>query len=509
MIARADVIVRGNVDNVIALNPDDSYMRFHQVTVTTRNRIAGECADRVRFVTTHEEPYVNLEKADHEGLFFLIQSQLDFNRRINDYFYSRCPWRCKNVVNLDDENVSVTSLNATGLSQVRGSHAILAKVEQYLRTLQRDRQLRGYGLREPDKRAFTGYDSFLSVPIDQNLHSVAKRWSTGGGLKARIAKETGNSFVRLIEFEAAATKYAAEHQAPTDWHHANTLSIDSLEWMASDSDVIVRGTIEDLVLVQLGDRENTDDYEQTLDRHLVKFRVTEPMKGECEKMVSFVIENGGRLSQWKERKTPLLVFLKDRMLPIWDSSGRPLATRVRVPLRYAGRGTDTKAVIAFEEGHPKVFSTRLAWTDDPHEMLAIVRTYLAQVPGARASRSRNSRSVSFEPPEIYLKGTAWEGDQYVRMKFPIDTYLEKQARRWIISERKEDRWLGAYSLVYFKSDKNAEALERLLVDPGKWPKPILVSIYSHLEVTYLVRWEAWTILHAWGYDIPKPRFNDI
>jgi hypothetical protein len=59
-------------------------------------------------------------------------------------------------------------------------------------------------------------------------------------------------------------------------------------------------------------------------------------------------------------------------------------------------------------------------------------------------------------------------------------------------------------LVYFKSDENAAALKGLLDDPGKWPKPVVVSMYTHQKVAYLVRWEAWAVLHAWGYDVQHP-----
>ena len=512
MIARADVIIRGPVESVVALNPGDSYTRFHQVTVRTGTRIAGQAGDKVCFVITNKEPYAKLKHEGHEGLFFLVQSQFDFNRQTHDYFYSRCPMICKNMIDLGADTAYVVSFDATGLRRVEGPQAILAKVRQDLDTRQRGKRSQSYLLREPDRRAFTGYDSMLTVPLDHYpLSTVAEKWSAEGGVKSRIGKDIESMFSELIGFEAAKAKFAAEQQVPTDWHRASSLSIDSLEWMTSDSDVIVRGTIEDLVLVKLGERDYKDNYDATLDRHFVKLHVSELIKGEVDKTISFVIENGGKLSQWQRKKIPLVVFLKDRGLQVQSGPMRLVAAanNNKIPvLRYAGRGTDTKAVIAFDEGHPKMFSARLAWIDDPNEMLAIVRSYLKQVPSAQKSRSRSSVSVSFEPPEAFLKGTEWEGDRYVRIRFPIDAYLEKQARRWITSDRKEDRWLGAYSLVYFKSDENAEALQRLLDDPGKWRRPKMVSMYTHLEVTYLVRWEAWTILHAWGYDVSKPPFND-
>ncbi len=140
MIARADAIVRGPVESVVALNPSDSYMRFHQVTVKTRNRITGRAGDKVCFVTTDQEPYIDLKHEGHDGLFFLVQSPFDFNRQTHDYFYSRCPMICKNVINLGAETASIISFDVKGLSQVEGSKVIVAKVKQYLGTLQRDKR---------------------------------------------------------------------------------------------------------------------------------------------------------------------------------------------------------------------------------------------------------------------------------------------------------------------------------------------------------------------------------
>jgi hypothetical protein len=504
MIARAEAIVRGNVDGVVALNPGDGFARFHQVTVTTRQGLAGEAGGRLCFVTADDGPYVELKEAGREALFFLVPSPRDFDRRTHERYYSRCPWRCENMIDLDAESVSVTSFDREGLSRIEGSRAILAKVEHYVRTRQRDGRARVYELREPNKWAYTRYDHFVRVPVGQDLYAVARRWSARGGLRGRIGREIDGLFTEPIGLEAAKAKYAAEDQVPTDRRHARTPSIDSLEWMAADSDVIVRGTIEDLVLVQLGDPDDIEDYDRTLDRHVVKLRVSERIKGETGDTIGFVLDNGGELSRWKERKVPLLVFLEDRRVPVRNAAGRPVVAGTRVPLRYAGRGWGAQSVVVLDEGRAEAFSAKLAWTDDPEEMLAIVRGYLERAGRAEAPRPQDRHAVSFQPPETYLKGSAWEGDRHVRMQFPIDAYLEEQARRWITSDRKEDRRLGAYALVYFKSDENAAALKGLLDDPGKWPKPVVVSMYTHQKVAYLVRWEAWAVLHAWGYDVQHP-----
>ncbi|MDP7020554.1 MAG: hypothetical protein QGG36_32440 [Pirellulaceae bacterium] len=511
MVARAEAIVRGPVESVVAINPGDSFTRFFQVTIRSPLRIAGRIEKQVCFVVTDRKPYAELKSKNHEGLFFLARSQFDFQRKSQDHYYSRCPVICKNTIDLDAEPTSVTSFDSTGLRQLVGRQAILAEVERYLRKIQQGERVSRFMLREPDRRAFTGYDSRVAVPLDYDLlNSVAKRWSAAGGAKSRIGGDIRDVFSELIDFEAAKAMLAHREQVPTEWRRASTLSIDSLEWMTADCDVIVRGTIEDLVLVKLGDPDSKKDYESTIDQHLVKLRVSEKIKGQVDSTISFTVGNGGKLSDWKRRKVPLVVFLRDRSLRVRSDPTRLVAAPRNhgAPiLRYAARGTDTKAIIAFDKGHPEIFCARLAWITDPHEMLKVVRSYLKQTPSARESRSRSKVSLSFAPPKSFLRGTSWEGDRYSRMKFPIDSYLEQRARLWLKADRKEDRWLGARALVHFKSDENAAALKRLLADPGQWEKPVTVSHFTHQKVLFLVRWEAWVVLNAWGYDVPKPRFS--
>ena len=510
MTARADVIVRGRIESAVPMSK--SYTGFYLVTLKTESRIAGQVGERVCFVISYRKRYLELEKQGHSGLFFLVHSQFDFTRYTRFYLHSRCPFMCKNMIDLDDNSVSAASFDATGLQEVIGAPAILARVKQYLATLKDRQRTKSFNLHEPNQKAYTGYDAILTVPLDRHLYAVAKTWSTAGGIKARVGKDIKSKFAEILPFHVAKAKYAGKPQLPTDWHHANTLSIDSLEWMASDSDVIVRGTIDDLVMVQKGDYKSRKSYEVTLDVHLVKLRVDETIKGEVADTISLTIYDGGRLSKWKKKKTPLVLFLKDWAMQVEPKRLVNVAHDYRVPpvVRYAGRGTDTKAIIALDTDHPKVFSASNGWLDDPRKMLAIVRSYLAQEPSGRQSRSlEHSRLVSFKPPaDFFLRDTPWENNRYVRMKFPIDAYLEKQARRWLTSDRKEQRWLGAYCLVYFKSDENTQVLRKLLNDPGKWPKPVKDEIYTRQEVTYLVRREAWTVLNAWGCDDPKPRFSD-
>ena len=100
---------------------------------------------------------------------------------------------------------------------------------------------------------------------------------------------------------------------------------------------------------------------------------------------------------------------------------------------------------------------------------------------------------------------------YCSFNLWVDENLEKHARQWIKSKDKVHRLLGAYALIYFKSEENAQVLKSLLNDPGKWGKPLPVPVggyHDRFESGYIVRAEAWHILHAWGYDVQRPVLDD-
>ena len=512
MTAGADVIVRGRVKSVMSIGKPE--MGYCQVTVHTLETLAGHAQERICFVSSRESPYQELKEVGHPALFFLVSSRSDFTRHARFYLYTRCPWICGHVIDLDRPSPSIPSFDEMGLRELQDSATILANVRQFLATHQSRERIKSFTIREPNQKAFTGYDARVTVPLDQHVYQIAKIWSAAGGIKARVGREIQNKSSPLVPFDAAKIQHANKPQLPTDWHHANSLNIDSLEWMTSDSDAIVLGTINDLVMVQKGDYESQENYDATLDIHLLRFQVDETLKGAVNEEIAVEISNGGRLGQWRSTKTPLVLFLKDRSMLIKEAPRRLGVTydyRDPPTVRYSGRGPDTKAVIALDDGeeHPRVFSARDGWLTEPSKMLGTVRSYLEREHSAHFARSpEHSRMVSLKPPASFLRETPWENDPHVRIRFPIDGYLEHQAQRWLKSDQKERRWMGAYCLVYFKSDENAEALRAVLHDPGRWPQPVNDVIYTKEKVTYLVRREAWTILDAWGYDDAKPSFSD-
>ena len=116
----------------------------------------------------------------------------------------------------------------------------------------------------------------------------------------------------------------------------------------------------------------------------------------------------------------------------------------------------------------------------------------------------------FHPPASLAVDTSIDGNRYSKIYLPVDSQLETNARRWTTSENKDLRWLAARAMVYFKSDTNAAILKPLLDDTASWERR---EMFAMLEGTPLqeprmvVRWEAWHVIHGWGYDVPKPKFK--
>jgi hypothetical protein len=518
IVASSDSIVRGTIDSISPLNPGDKYCGYYEVSVTVRETLLGSSSDHIRFVASCGEvdPIKKLKASGDEGLLFLVSSRRDFDRQTNDYFFTRHQVVLWTVFDLSVQSPEVVSLGKSGIKQIRDGNSILNEVRSCLSRRHVGEQIRHLdvevGGRAPEIILHDGnnYTVDLRVPADRFLWTILQQWSRREGMKDRNGREITSAFVQILDYEQIKAKYAAAQQVATPTRPINSLRIDSVEWMTADSDLIIRGTIEDVLLLQLADAKSHDDYNSTLDIHIVKLRVAETLKGEASGVVTFLVENGGELLKWKQQKTPLLAFLKDNMIP-----GIIPAMRLRSEtpsrfdfVRYSGRGPANEAIVAFEKPQPVIFSMELKWLTDPEEMLRTVRNYLREAETIPAAHARSVPSFSILPRESFTAGTFWRKNPYARIYFPIDVYLERQAQRWTLSSEKEHRWLGAAAMPYFKTDGNATLLKGLLNDPGKWSTPVPVSIITDQKVEYLVRWQAWTILDAWGYHAAKPVLNN-
>jgi hypothetical protein len=258
--------------------------------------------------------------------------------------------------------------------------------------------------------------------------------------------------------------------------------VDSIEWMAADCALIARGTI---VAVK------TEQATEGGVWHTVGFRVDEMLKGDKRSTLQFLVWANTierDVSRWKEHGRPLLVFL--------DRSSN-LAAIFRVPkfARFSFAPRTGHAKGSFLELHPD--AERRAYTLDIKE-LAQPDEILKAVRGAIAAPTPPGKLAS---SWISFPG---HGD-LLRVTVPVDSRLEARAREWTQSADKDIRREGATALGFFRSDANVAILNGLLEDPGAWDHAMEEGgrIVRRVRV-YSVREQAYSVLKAWGYDVPEP-----
>ncbi|MDA7978123.1 MAG: hypothetical protein MPJ50_05060 [Pirellulales bacterium] len=516
MLAQADIIVLGEVQGIEAI----ARRGFWQVELKVHETLQGECPEVVTYICNDEG---QLPERTGESLFMLKRSPGRYFQGGNRHRYlTRHPWSCHRVISFE-KNETLLSFDERGLVDVAGRAAVLDVARHYVKHRQQDPPAQVVEVLEQTAAAVPGWGPSVAIPLDARLWSTAEIWELQGGKAAAAAASVKENVTKIIGYEAAKEQYALPQQVPTQRRWANILSLDSLETMAADCDLIVRGEIDDLTLVQLG-RETKDNWEEALDMHFVRLRVEESLKGTAGETISFYVENGGPLSAWQEQGTQIVVFLRDRFF-LKTVDGTHLGTKPPFGslnvLRYSARAPGVHGLIALGESHPKMYSSSLEWLEDPIEMTGVVRQYLNEVPAAgqsgvlatgrfRDSLVRKVPGLDFSP-KAFLADTRWEdvpNHRHLRVNFPIDSNLEKRAKQWVTSPDKTHRWLGAYALLYFKSQENVEILKSLLDGEGQWDQPVKVEGLGFDPKRYLVRAEAWLTLTAWGYHVEQPEFND-
>jgi hypothetical protein len=235
------------------------------------------------------------------------------------------------------------------------------------------------------------------------------------------------------------------------------MTVESLEWMAADSTVVVRGTIA-------GTSPATGPHGEAWS--LVSLKVAETLKGKHEpalSVLSYYRAGDQQFVRWGQPGQDMLVFLVDcRRL------GQDHAAAPKLALRPA-----SSPCIELKTGiKSQVFTLDGECPNDPQIVLARARAAIAAVPqGARLCQ----HSVgSFGP-----QGSAWYG-RILSVIVPIDRRLEAQAREWLKADASPvqtapDRWRpqfprreGARALGYFKSAENIALLKDLLQDAAHY-----------------------------------------
>ncbi len=310
----------------------------------------------------------------------------------------------------------------------------------------------------------------------------------------------------------------------------------SLEWLAADADVIVRGTISDIsreVGPKLpGRRQRT--------WVVVTLTVEETLKGEAVKSHTFALDPqffGRRNEHWLEEGQEQLWFL------VWNKSFNfeidnieqdvsrryPLSPHGSLSLiRLGGDAVEN----SFNRLPPPILTMQLTTLAKPEEIVKAVRATIAD---DREPEKVKNHSLMLPRELAQRSGRSGDVNHLVA---PVDHRLEALAKRLIAApqeffpedelagqwNREDQRQLrdayhesfqnrlrgeGVKALAHFKSDENVALLKPLLDDPAWHLRSIeRANQPARDEREYYIRKAAYETLQAWDVDVAKPVLID-
>lgn len=276
-------------------------------------------------------------------------------------------------------------------------------------------------------------------------------------------------------------------------------TLDSLEWMAADSDVIVRGT----VVAYARDKEVDEQTGVTHVMDTIVIRVNETLKGEHMPFVTFTIRNSRNredVPRWERTHGELLLFLIDSARAKWfflSDDQKEQIKQYPLTVRYVHTG-DRGYLMMLDLAHadhthrtPDVHTLDLKVLNQPEELIQATHEALAA-----AQELEQLQAHKVEQPL---------GAEPITLIVPIDHRLEQEAQKWVRSDDGFLRREGAKALQYFPTDENIVILKSLLNDPA-WS-----MLHKHVgeeRITlgreYYVRKAAFESLKAMGIDVEQP-----
>ncbi len=134
-------------------------------------------------------------------------------------------------------------------------------------------------------------------------------------------------------------------------------------------------------------------------------------------------------------------------------------------------------MIELTPDRPDVFTADFRLLHDPNQIIQAARDAVERTP-SNVLRLRTCRLMV--PRDLY-KGTRWEDGAGLMLEVPADVQLEKWAIELLHHENPSNRLQAAQSLRYFKSERNAKLVAKLLNDP--------VSDVRYAASQSLKRWE--------------------
>lgn len=501
MAANSPLIVRGVIDEISVHDPDDHFHQYQTVSVRVLETVKGPPSDRLQFVHDGDFGPVRIGKLrdDRQPLLLFLNDWARsrcFDRSTGGYAYARFPFVVQAVVVLTPDNVrwahSTVPPLSSDLTVLSTPGRLIDAIRAYLRhphgrvpaqevTVELPPHLRG------------GYDRVdFTYPAD--AHTDQARPAVPG---------------RVLDFATYKDRFAkvppATRKPPYTRDQGGYIGVYAMELMAADCDKIVRGVIEDCCFIA-----DTDD--PTGPSYGIKFRVLETIKGNASDRVDFYLTDARDVEALRANRREIVVFLDLRSSPSLEDA---LGYRTRATLW-------DDSVIVLDRDRAEVLFGDLTWHREPGEVLERLRS-VARRPldrmDERATRSSQSQADHREPPvfAVYpptplVAGSSIAGNVYAVIYLPVDAELEANAQRWAVATSKHLRWMAARAMVYFKSDRNANLLKKLLGDDATWSRDEMLHLIHPLyneSPKYLVRWEAWHVLDGWGYVAEKPDWGEV
>lgn len=270
--------------------------------------------------------------------------------------------------------------------------------------------------------------------------------------------------------------------APTAGAQPTFTRAETLEWMAAESPLVVRGLVVDFA-------RETDPAGAVWDTVVV--RVLETLKGPRRPFHTFAMHNlvhKEDLPRWKGTGQELLIFFTDRTdhekLSAYDVTPRDVSPGRQAVIELSGRGGSGGAKV--------VYTLDLKDPSGPREVLDRTRAAVAASRGPGGPRAHQVR---------WPKGSGGNVDRVV----PVDERLGRQARLWARSGDAGLREEGAKALGSVASAEDVPALKALLTDPSSEPV-FEYDAEKAVEVgrTYPVRRAAYDALRGLGVRVPEP-----
>lgn len=500
--ARSKQIVRAVISEVTphklpdGLHRYSGIRRYHTVTVNVLETLKGEPAETLQFVHSYGSignfKFGEAQKSGQPILLFLDDwaRSRKFIRANGGYAFSRFPLTVQWLAVLEPKKVrwahTTVAVLSSDLQRQETPEQLLETVRVFLKTRKGNGPPHGKAVRLPAALRGGFSDVHFTLPADGD--DAQQERLSFDAFKKKYGRKEPEGKELISSYERASSGY---------------VGIDSLELMATDCDVIVRGVIEDSCF--LGSK-----FDPNHNVLAVKLRVLEKLKGECPGSIGIHMSFPRNVHQLQQDQQEIVAFLKTEQFEL-PAAALGFQTR-------KGLWEDTAIVLS--QKHAEVLFADLSWHRKPDEILNRLRAIarperkkIAELKEGSAPFAHHGTwppVFTFHPPPSIAAGSVIAGNPHSRVFLPVDAELEANALKWAVSEDPNRRWLGARAMIYFKTDQNAKLLKTMVNDSAAWGRRDMLNLL-HLSHPYsprlLVRWEAWHVLAGWGHDVPKPDFG--